>query len=297
MTGTQFMWHLDDAVNVKKMKSDRLEGRLRIDTAVTELVLTKFLQNEITKAGFERVVVGLSGGIDSTLSCYLAVVALGAENVLGLRLPYRASSEESLSHAGLVIEGLGIPSETVDISDMVEPLFEVTADITPHRMGNIMARARMTVIYDRSAAWGGLVVGTSNKTELLLGYGTIFGDLASAVNPIGDLYKTQVRQLARAMAVPEPILNKAPSADLVPGQTDEGDFGFTYEEADRLLYRLVDERYSRDEVIADGFSLSLVNQVISMVQKSQYKRTMPVIPKISDRSVGHDFRYLRDWGT
>lgn len=273
------------------------DKRLLIDTRVTELVLTQFLQNEITKAGFERVVVGLSGGVDSSLACYLSVAAFGADNVLGLRLPYQTSSPESLAHAGMVIEALGIPSETLEITGMVRALDDATPDMTPHRLGNVMARARMIVIYDRSAAWQGLVVGTSNKTELLLGYGTIFGDLASAVNPIGDLYKTQVRQLARAMGVPESIINKPPSADLAPGQTDEGDFGFSYEDVDRLLFRLVDERYSREEAIADGFSTAFVDQVIGMVRKSQYKRTMPVIPKISDRSVGHDFRYLRDWGT
>ncbi|RMH01935.1 MAG: NAD+ synthase [Chloroflexi bacterium] len=279
------------------MDLQQIDRKLIIDTEVTQLVLTKFLQNEITKAGFKRAVLGLSGGIDSALSCYLAVAALGAENVLALRLPYRTSSPESLAHAQLVIDTLGIPSETIDITDMVEPLFTQSPDITPHRKGNIMARARMIVIYDRSAAWQGLVVGTSNKTELLLGYGTIYGDLASAVNPIGDLYKTQVRQLARAMGVPEPILQKAPSADLIPGQTDEGDLGFSYTEVDRLLYLLVDERYSPEEAVAAGFARPFVNRVLELVRRNHYKRTLPVIPKISDRTIGHDFRYLRDWGT
>lgn len=275
---------------------DFLNGLL-IDAKVTELVLTRFLRNEVTKAGFDRVLLGLSGGVDSALSCYLAVKAVGAENVLALRLPYRSSSPESMSHAGLVIERLGIASETVEITSMVDPLFAVTPGISAHRKGNVMARARMIVIYDRSVSWNGLVVGTSNKTELLLGYGTIFGDLASAVNPIGDLYKTQVRQLARAMGVPDPILSKAPTADLIPGQTDEGDLGFSYESVDKLLYKMVDERYSREEAIAAGFEPAFVDRVIEMVRRSQYKRTMPVIPKISERSVGHDFRYLRDWGT
>ncbi len=280
-----------------EIKSNVPRDKLHVDARVTEQVLTKFLENEVKKAGFERVVLGLSGGIDSALSCYLAVSALGAQNVLALRLPYQASSEGSLNHAGLVIEDLGIESETVDITGMVDPLFVATPGITSHRKGNVMARARMIVIYDRSVSWNGLVVGTSNKTELLLGYGTIFGDLASAVNPIGDLYKTQVRQLAKEMGVSEQILNKAPSADLIPGQTDEGDFGFTYADVDQLLYRMIDQRFSREEVIADGFNPSFVDRVIQMVQQSQYKRTMPVIPKISDRSIGHDFRYLRDWGT
>lgn len=273
------------------------KNKLQIDNQVTQLVLTRFLQNEIGKAGFSRAVLGLSGGIDSALSCYLAVQALGAANVLALRLPYRASSAESLSHADMVIEALGIPSETIEITDMVEPLFAASPEISAHRKGNVMSRARMVVIYDRSASWNGLVVGTSNKTELMLGYGTIFGDLASAVNPIGDLYKTQVRQLARAMDVPEAIINKAPSADLMPGQTDEDDLGFTYAEVDQLLYLLVDERYSTQEAVDVGFSLAMVERVWEMVRRAQYKRTLPVIPKISDRSISHDFRYLRDWGT
>lgn len=274
-----------------------LKSKLQIDTEVTAQVLTNFLQNEIGKAGFRRAVLGLSGGIDSALSCFLAARALGPENVLALRLPYRTSSPESLTHADLVIEALGVESETIDITPMVDPFFAASPDISPNRKGNVMARMRMTAIYDRSAAWGALVVGTSNKTELLLGYGTIFGDLASAVNPIGDLYKTQVRQMAQALGAPEVIINKAPSADLIPGQTDEGDFGFTYEKVDQLLALLVDERYTKAEAVEAGFDRALVDEVWRMVERSQFKRALPIIPKISDRSVGHDFRYLRDWGT
>jgi NAD+ synthase len=279
------------------MNTEAILNKLNVEKDVAELVLCQFLHNEITKAGFNRAVLGLSGGIDSALSCYLAVGALGAENVLALRLPYRASSPESLSHAQLIIDALGIPNETVDITGIVEPLFEASPGISDHRKGNVMARARMMVIYDRSAAWEALVVGTSNKTELLLGYGTIYGDLASAVNPIGDLYKTQVRQLARAMSVPQPILDKAPSADLLPNQTDEGDLGFTYEAVDRLLYLLVDERYSAEEAVAAGFQPTFIRRVLTLIQRAQYKRLLPIIPKISDRTIDHDFRYLRDWGT
>ena len=272
-------------------------NRLTIDTQVTITVLVRFLHNEIRKAGFNRAVLGLSGGIDSALSCYLVAQAIGPENVLAIRLPYATSSPESLEHANLVIADLGIATETIDIMPMVDPLFAVSPHITPLRKGNLMARARMMTIFDRSAAWSGLVIGTSNKTELLLGYGTIYGDLASAVNPIGDLYKTQVRQIARTIGVPAPILDKAPSADLIPGQTDETDFGFTYEQADALLQLIVDERYTLDEAIAEGFAPAFVHQVMRMIQRSHYKRTMPIIPKISGRTVGHDFRYLRDWGT
>jgi NAD+ synthase len=274
-----------------------IKQRLYIDTAITRLILTKFLHNEITKAGFGRAVLGLSGGLDSALSCYLATEALGPENVLALRLPYRNSSPESLAHAQQVIDELGIVAETIDITPMVDAFDAVTPDMSPHRKGNVMARLRMAAIYDRSAAWNGLVVGTSNKSELLLGYGTIFGDLASAVNPIGDLYKTQVRQLAREMGIPAAILEKPPTADLVAGQTDEGDLGFTYEAADQLLYLLVDERYSPEEAVAAGFDAAFVDRVLTLVRRSHYKRIPPVIPKISARTVGHDFRYLRDWGT
>ena len=271
--------------------------KLYIDPDVAQLVLTQFLVNEITKAGFSKAVLGLSGGIDSALSCYLAVKALGAENVLALRLPYKSSSSESLDHAGLVIEDLGIASETVEITGIVDALAAATPDMTPHRLGNVMARARMMVIYDRSMSWNGLVIGTSNKTELLLGYGTIFGDLASAVNPIGDLYKTQIRQLSRFIGVPTPLIDKAPSADLIPGQTDEDDLGFTYAEVDKLLYLLVDERFSPADLIAEGFSQEMVDRVLLLIRRAQYKRELPIIPKISGRTIGHDFRYLRDWGT
>lgn len=274
-----------------------LRDLLHIDAEVAEFVLTRFLQNEFHKVGFKRAVLGLSGGIDSALSCYLAARALGAENVLAVRMPYETSSAGSLAHAQLVIDDLGVASETVDITPLVAPLFAVSPGITPHRMGNVMARARMLILYDRSMGWEGLVVGTSNKSEMLLGYGTIFGDLASAVNPIGDLYKMQVRQLARAMGVPQPILDKQPSADLRPGQTDEDELGFTYAKVDRLLHLMVDERYSVKEVVAVGFERAFVDRVLKMVQRSHYKRTLPIIPKLSDRTIGHDFRYLRDWGT
>ena len=273
------------------------KDKLYIDPDVAQLVLTQFLVNEITKAGFSKAVLGLSGGIDSALSCYLAVRALGADNVLALRLPYKSSSSESLDHAGLVIEDLGIASETVEITGIVDALAAATPDMTPHRLGNVMARARMMVIYDRSMSWNGLVIGTSNKTELLLGYGTIFGDLASAVNPIGDLYKTQIRQLSRFIGVPTPLIDKAPSADLIPGQTDEDDLGFTYAEVDKLLYLLVDERFSPADLIAEGFSQEMVDRVLLLIRRAQYKRELPIIPKISGRTIGHDFRYLRDWGT
>jgi len=275
----------------------KLREKLHIDTDLTIQVLTRFVHNELTKVGFQRAVLALSGGIDSAISCYLAARAMGAENVLALRLPYATSSSTSLDHAQLIIDDLGINSETIDITPIVDPLFDASPEINANRKGNIMARTRMMAVFDRSAAWKALVIGTSNKTELLLGYGTIFGDLASAINPIGDLYKTQIRQVAQKLDVPQVIIDKAPSADLIPGQTDEGDFGFAYDDVDPLLYLLVDERYLPEEAVAAGFPAAFVKNVMMMMRTSHFKRTLPVIPKLSGRTVGHDFRYLRDWGS
>ncbi len=269
--------------------------RLRINTDVARKILVLFLRDAVTKSGFERAVIGLSGGLDSALSCYLAAEALGPQNVLAIRMPYRTSSPDSLSDAQAVIDALGVRSDTVEITPMVEPLFERFPDITPGRKGNVMARARMIVLYDQSVAFNGLVVGTSNKTETLLGYTTIFGDNAAAMQPIADLYKAQVRQLAAALGVPQSILDKAPSADLWVGQTDEGELGFTYDTADQLLYLLVDQRYTVDEVVAEGFDRTLVERVWRQVRLNHYKRTMPNVAKVSQRSIGNDFLYSRDW--
>ena len=255
-----------------------------------------FLRDEIRKVGVERAVIGLSGGIDSALACYLVVQAIGAHNVYAVRMPYRSSSQDSLDHAQLVIDALGIQSETVDITNMVDPLIALTPDMDAKRQGNVMARARMIVLYDRSAAQRALVVGTSNKTELLLGYGTLFGDMASAVNPIGDLYKTQIRQLAQVLGVPQPIIDKPPSADLWTGQTDEAEMGLTYAEVDQLLYLLVDERYTPEEVVEAGFDRAYVDRVWQLIRLMQFKRRGPLIAKLSKRTVGIDFLYLRDWG-
>lgn len=270
---------------------------LSIDTDLSRKILTGFIHTEITRAGFSRAVVGLSGGVDSGLSCTLAAEALGPENVLAVRMPYETSSPESLEHAQLLIDRLGVNSLTVPITEMVNPLFERFPEADHIRRGNVMARARMIVLYDQSQSFEGLVVGTGNKTEILLGYTTLYGDSACAINPLGDLYKTQVRQLARAMELPDVILNKPPSADLWVGQTDEGELGFTYADVDQLLYLLVDERYSPDECIAEGFPETFVKTVIDLVRKNHFKRVMPPIAKLSNRTVGYDFLYLRDWGT
>jgi len=270
---------------------------LTINTDIVRKVLTSFVHSEITRTGFQRAVLGLSGGLDSALACFIAAEALGPQNVLAVRMPYRTSSPESLEHAQLVIDATGVQSLTVEITPMVEPLFERFPDMTPTRRGNVMARERMIILFDQSSATQSLVVGTGNKTEILLGYSTLYGDSASALNPLGDLYKTQIRQLSAAMGVPEVIINKPPSADLWIGQTDEGELGFTYEEVDKLLYRLVDERFTPQECIEAGYAEPFVRGVIERVRRNHFKRTMPVIAKLSNRTIGYDFLYLRDWGT
>lgn len=270
---------------------------LSINTELARTILTGFIHSELTRAGFSRAVINLSGGLDSSLACYLAAEALGGENVLALRLPYQTSSADSLDHAQLVIDALGLQSLTIPISEMVDPLFERFPEAGPVRRGNIMARMRMIVLYDQSEAFRGLPIGTGNKTEILLGYSTLYGDSACAINPLGDLYKTQARQLARAIGVPAAIIDKPPSADLWVGQTDEGELGFTYEEVDRLLYLLVDQRYSPEECISSGFNEKFVRTVVERVRRNHFKRILPPIAKLSNRTIGYDFLYLRDWGT
>jgi NAD+ synthase len=270
---------------------------LSINPDLARKILTGFIKSEITRAGFSRAVINLSGGLDSALSCVLAAEALSPENVLALRLPYRMSSPDSLEHAQLVIEQFKVRSETFEITEMVDTLITSDPGISKTRAGNIMARARMIVLYDRTEGFKGLAVGTSNKTEILLGYTTLWGDSVAAINPIGDLYKTQVRQLARAMGIPSVIIDKPPSADLWFGQTDEGELGFTYEEVDKLLYLLVDQRYSPEECVDAGFEKTFVNRVVTRICRAQFKRMLPPIAMVSNRTVGYDFLYLRDWGT
>ena len=270
---------------------------LSLDAGLVTRLLEAFLRDEIRSAGFERAVLGVSGGVDSAVVAYLAARALGPANVLGVFMPYRTSSPASLEDAREVVAQTGIRSELVDITPMVDA-YRPPGD-TPGKLraGNIMARQRMIVLYDLSARDRALVVGTSNKTELLLGYGTLHGDMASAVNPLGDLYKTQVWRLAAALGVPRRIVEKPPSADLWEGQTDEGEMGVTYASADQLLYQMVDERRTDPELEALGFDGATIRSVRTKIRTSQFKRRLPVIAKVSHRTVNIDFRYPRDWGT
>jgi NAD+ synthase len=278
------------------METSGQQSNLSLNYAIVGSLLTGFLRDETRQAGFERGVVGLSGGIDSAVTATLAAAALGPENVLAVMMPYKTSSPESLSDAKLMVEHLGIRSETVDITPMVDGYTGGSAGFDRLRAGNLMARQRMIVLYDLSARERALVFGTSNKTESLLGYGTLFGDMASAMNPLGDLYKTQIWELAEFLGIPRRLIEKKPSADLWAGQTDEGELGFSYRDVDRLLYQMIDERRSDAELAEAGFDAKFIERVRLLVQRSQFKRRPPVIAKISHRTVNVDFRYARDWG-
>lgn len=269
---------------------------LDIQPQLVEDILVRFLRSEAGKFGFSRAVLGLSGGIDSAVSCALAAKAFGPKNVLAVMMPYKTSNPDSEGDARKVVAKLGVESRKVDISKMSDGYIE-TYDVADRvRRGNVMARARMIVLYDLSVEWKGLVIGTSNKTEILLGYSTQFGDAASALNPLGDLYKHQIVQLARHLQLPASVIEKAPSADLFAGQTDEAELGFTYAEVDQLLVYMVDQRYSPEDLIDAGFAMDFVKKVARRIVMNQYKRVPPVIAKLSDRTVNHDFRYLRSWG-
>jgi NAD+ synthase len=259
-------------------------------------LLVRFIREESEKFRFGKLVVGLSGGVDSALSAALAAKAIGKENLLCLVLPYKSSSKDSVEDAKIFADKFGIRHEIIDISPSADALIERESSMGNVRRGNILSRVRMILLYDASAREEALVLGTSNKTELLLGYGTLFGDMAHAINPIGDLYKTQVWQLAEFVGVPAKIVKKKPTADLWVGQTDEGELGYTYEDIDRVLYLLVDQKMKIGEVVSLGHSAKMVEDLCRMIMRSQFKRRPPIIAKVGHRTINVDFRYLRDWG-
>ena len=242
--------------------------------------LVEFLRESFKKAGFSKAVLGLSGGIDSALVAYLLRDALGKENVLAIMMPYKSSNPDSLNHAKLVVEDLKINSKTIEITDMIDAYFKNEKEATSLRMGNKMARERMSILFDYSSKENALVVGTSNKTEIYLGYSTQFGDSACALNPIGDLYKTNIWDLSRYLKIPNELIEKKPSADLWEGQTDEQEMGLTYKEADQVLYRMLEENKKVEEVLAEGFNKDLVDNIVRRMNRSEYKRRMPLIAKI-----------------
>ena len=268
----------------------------KINGPFVEKILTSFIRDELGRCGCRKALLGLSGGLDSAVCAALAARALGPRNILGLVLPYGRAFPRDVKDAVAWACRLGIRHKTVDIAPQVDLYFAAHPTTSRVQRGNKMARERMSVLYDHSVREGGLVLGTSNTTELLLGYGTVYGDMACAINPMGDLYKTQVRELAVHLRVPVGIRRKAPTAGLWPGQTDEGDLGLTYEEIDLILYGLVEGRKTRAEVIEAGHAAADVDRVLGMIRGSQFKRALPPIAKLSIRSVGHDFLYPYDRG-
>jgi NAD+ synthetase len=267
---------------------------LAIDCELARRWLTSFLKDEVVvRRGFKKGIVGLSGGVDSSLTAFLAVEALGRENVMGVRMPYRTSSPESLEHAQLVIDKLGIQSLTIDISAAVDGYLaqvKKLGDVDPTRRGNVIARERMIVLFDLSARYQALPLGTGNKSERLLGYFTWHADDTPPVNPLGDLFKTQVRALARHVGVPEVILAKPPTPDLIPGQTTEGDYGITYDKVDRILYYLI-RGMKAEDVVARGFTPEEVDKVQRRLESTHWKRRLPTVAVMSPTAIG-EF-YLR----
>jgi len=265
---------------------------LGIDAELTRRWLVEFIRDEVQRRrGFERVVLGLSGGVDSSLVAYLAAEALGPDNVIGIRMPYRSSSAESLAHAQLVVDALGIRLVTVDISGAVDGLAAAMHDPpTPGRLGNIMARTRMITLFDLSAAHEALPLGTGNKTERLFGYFTWHADDSPPVNPIGDLFKSQVWLLARHLGVPDVIVDKPASADLIEGQTDEGDFGISYPRADAILHWIL-LGYRAEEIAVLGYSEAEIAVVRKRLDSTHWKRRLPTVAMLSATAIGE--YYLR----
>jgi len=276
------------------IRKEQVPQRLLLNAPLAVKVLTSFILDAVENSGTSGVVVGLSGGVDSSLSAALATQALGPERVHGFLLPYRTSNPASEQDARTVAEHLGVPHRVIDISPMIDAYFEMEADADPVRRGNKMARERMTILFDQAKKRNALVLGTSNKTEILLGYSTVFGDNASSLNPLGDLYKAQIWQLSRHLGLPSAVIDKAPSADLFPGQTDEGDLGFDYLTADEVLYLLFDEGLRPEEVVARGYDERVVQQILSYEQRFRFKRRLMLIARLSGSAVNLDQEIPRD---
>ena len=255
--------------------------------------LELFLKNEVEKTGIKKVVVGLSGGLDSAVVAVLAHKAFG-ENLLCVKMPSQYSSQNSLDDADELCRDFALNAITSSIEPMLRAYEEMNPNLDNLRKGNFSSRMRMSTLFDISARENALVLGTSNKSELMLGYGTLYGDLASAINPIGDLYKSEVFELAEYLGVSRSIIKKPPSADLWDGQSDEADLGYTYAQLDEAMKLYVEERLSREEIIARGIDVKMLDMIIQKIFRNHFKRKMPVIAKLTSRTLNHDFNYPRD---
>jgi NAD+ synthase len=250
----------------------------KFDPERAKSTITRFITGKLLQSGLSGYVIGLSGGIDSALSCTLAVQAVGADKVLAVIMPYRTSSEDSAGDALLLIEWLGIDHRKVDISRMIDAYYDRIDENNRLRAGNKMARERMSILFDIAHETGRMVLGTGNRSEICLGYTTLYGDSACSINPNGDLYKTEVRALARHLGIPQQIIDKPPSADLWAGQTDEDEIGVTYEQIDKLLMRMVDDgERSMSTLEAEGFATTDISRVVSLINRNEFKRRMPDI--------------------
>ena len=268
---------------------------LEIHLETVEKILVNFIRDAVYKNNFKNGILGVSGGIDSAVVLALVQRALGSDHTFAILMPYKLSSEASLADGKLICQQLNVNYEIIEISPSVDAYFDRFPAEDKMLIGNKCARERMSVLYDFSARKKALVAGTSNKSELLIGYSTLFGDSAAAFLPLGDLYKTQVFALARHLGIPESIVTKPPSADLWKDQTDEGEIGITYKQLDEILYQMVDLRMSDAEIEKAGYAKKDIEKIKRLMIQSQYKRTMPPIAKLHGRTIGLDFRYLRDW--
>ena len=273
---------------------EEVRQRLTLHAPLAVRVLTDFIRDAIDTSGARGIVVGLSGGVDSALAAALAVRGLGPQRVHGFLMPYRTSSADSREDARLVAESLGVVLRTLDISPMIDAYFATESDADQVRRGNKMARERMAVLFDQAKKLECLVLGTSNKTKILLGYSTIFGDNASSINPLGDLYKQQIWQLSRHIGLPESVVAKRPSADLWPGQTDEGDLGFDYATADEVLFLLFDEGYTPEDVAERGYPEEVVARIVELERRNRFKRRLMLIARLSGSAVNLDREIPRD---
>ncbi|QOY51097.1 NAD+ synthase [Candidatus Sulfurimonas baltica] len=257
------------------------------------IYLQHFLDNEVRKTGLNRVVLGLSGGLDSAVVAVLAQRVF-KDDLLCVKMPSQYSSQSSLEDADELCRDFGIKAITASIEPMLKAYEELNPDMDSLRKGNVSSRLRMTTLFDISARENALVLGTSNKSELMLGYGTLYGDLSSAVNPIGDLYKSEVYELAEYLGVAKSIIKKAPSADLWDGQSDEDDLGYTYAQLDEVMKLYVEDRLSKEEIVNQGFDKDMLDMIIKRIFRNHFKRKMPIIAKLTSRTMNHDFNYPRD---